>query len=232
MNINRSSNGAIECIESDEQLERLVLEESIISSTGINSESLQVGIKGDPSLRETAIFREKYLTLLDEHHEEIMPVLMELLLKRGIYRLFVGYNSASIRTSSVFDPMREEIHDAGKFLDENYVNRHFPKIDYDEKAQAMRELYRFLRNSETFKKIPNYWRNIAEKRGFSWSPMPEDEVRQIISTLKHLRDQQGYYLRNVTICIVQNTVRLEFNCDGTQVVKGGNYKQFLELNLP
>jgi len=232
MDINRSSDGAIECIESDEQLERLVLEESIISSTGINSESLQVGIKGDPSLRETAIYREKYLTILDERFEEIMPVLLDLLLNRGIYRLFVGYNSASIRTSSIFDPMREEIHDVEKLLDPNYVNRHFPKIGYDEKAEAMRELYRFLRSSETFKKIPNYWRNISEKRGTSWNPMPEDEIKQVISTLKQLRDQQGYYLRNVNICIVQNTVRLEFNCDGTQVVKGGNYRQFLELNLP
>lgn len=232
MEISRSSDGAIECIENDEQLERLVLEESIISSTGINSESLQVGIKGDPSLRETALYREKYLTILDERFDAIMPVLIDLLLHRGIYRLFIGYNSASIRTSSVFDPMREEIHDAGKFLDQDYVNRHFPKIEYDEKAEAMRELYRFLRNSATFKKIPNYWRNIAEKRGSSWNPMPQDEIKQIISTLKRLRDQQGYYLRNVTICIVQNVVRLEFNCDGTQVVKGGNYKQFLELNLP
>ena len=157
---------------------------------------------------------------------------MELLLKRGIYRLFVGYNSASIRTSSVFDPMREEIHDVAKLLDTDYVNRHFPKIEYKDKAQAMRELYRFLRNSDTFKKIPNYWQNISEKRGSNWSPMPEDEITQIISTLKQLRDQQGYYLRNVTICIVQNIVRLEFNCDGTQVVKGGNFKEFLELNLP
>lgn len=127
MEISRSSDGAIECIESDEQLERLVLEESIISSTGINSESLQVGIKGDPSLRETALYREKYLTILDERFDAIMPVLIDLLLHRGIYRLFIGYNSASIRTSSVFDPMREEIHDAGKFLDQDYVNRHFPK---------------------------------------------------------------------------------------------------------
>ncbi len=232
MGSNRSLDGVIECIESDAQLERRVLEESIISSTGINSESLQVGIKGDPSLRETAIFREKYLTVLDERCEEITPILQDLLLNRGIYRLFVGYNSASIRTSSVFDPVREEIHDVSKLLNKDYVNRHFPKIEYAEKAQAMRELYRFLRKSEMFKKIPNYWRNIAEKRGSSWNPMPEDEVRQIISSLKQLRGQQGYYLRNVTICIVQNTVRLEFNCDGTQVVKGGNYKQFLEVNLP
>jgi hypothetical protein len=232
MDICRSSDGAIECIESDEQLERLVLEESIISSTGINSENLQVGIKGDPSLRETAIYREKYRTILDEHSEVIMPVLAELFLTRGIYRLFIGFNSASIRTNSVFDPLREETHDAERFIDESYVNRHFPTISYEEKTQAMRELYRFLRSSETFKKIPSYWRNIAEKRGSSWSPMPQEEIRQIISTLKQLRDQPGYYLRNVTICIVQNIVRLEFNCDGTQLVKGGNYKQFLELNLP
>ena len=232
MAISRSADGAIECIESDEQLERLVLEESIINSTGISSESLQVGIKGDPSLRETALYREKYLTILDERYEEIMPVFMELLLNRGIYRLFIGYNSASIRTSSIFDPLREEIHDAKRFLDEGYVNRHFPKIGYAEKAQATRELYRFLRSSETFKKIPNYWRNISEKRGSSWSPMPEEEIPPILVALQQLRDQPGYYLRNVTICIVQNVVRLEFNCDGTQLVKGGNFKQFIELNLP
>lgn len=40
-----------------------------------------------------------------------------------------------------------------------------------------------------------------------------------------------YYIRNVTISIVQSIVRMQFNCDGTQIVSAENYQQFLEDNL-
>ena len=38
----------------DDQLEELILKESIVSAADLNSEPVLIGIKGDPSLRESA----------------------------------------------------------------------------------------------------------------------------------------------------------------------------------
>lgn len=215
-----------------EELEQLVLKESIISTTGLHSQSIQVGLKGDPSLRETALFREKYPSILDEHFEKIVPVLHSLLIDHGIYRIYIGFNSASIRTSSIFDPLREETHSAERFLDPAYVTRHFPRIDYLEKERGIRELYNFLRQSFLFDVMPPHWQNITMQRPHFWKPMVLDEVEQIFSSLHTLRALPGYYLRDVTICLVQSVVRMQFNCDGTQLVKGGDFKAFMRENLP
>lgn len=37
--------------DADNELEELVLRESIVSATGLNETSVEIGIKGDPSLR-------------------------------------------------------------------------------------------------------------------------------------------------------------------------------------
>ena len=72
------------------------------------------------------------------------------MLNRGIYRVFVGFNSGEIRTDSVFDPLRQEIHDAEKIADKEYIQRHFPQINYEDKIALMRELYAALRASEHY----------------------------------------------------------------------------------
>ena len=70
------------------------------------------------------------------------------------------------------------------------------------------------------------------KRSKAWEPMEPTEIKTVISTLKALRDMPMYYLRNITINIVQSIVRIQFNCDGTQIVSAENYTRFLEENLP
>ena len=47
-----------------------------------------------------------------------------------------------------------------------------------------------------------------------------------------LRDIQEYYLRNITACMVQGIVRMQFNCDSTQIINARNLQKFLEENLP
>ncbi len=39
--------------DSEQDFEELILKESIVSASGMNSSSLLIGIRGDPSLRET-----------------------------------------------------------------------------------------------------------------------------------------------------------------------------------
>ena len=215
----------------DERLEELILQESIVSAAGLNSEQVQIGIKGDPSLRESAPLRKRYDSKVDSLFDQLEPNLEDLMLNRGIYRFFLGFNSGEIRTNSVFDPLRQEIHDAEKIADKDYINRHFPLIEYSDKIALMRELYATLRASEHYKKIPGYWQNILNRRSQSWIPLEPENIPKILTTVRKLRDIEEYYLRNITMCIVQGIVRMQFNCDGTQIIDAHNFKHFLEENI-
>jgi len=216
----------------DGDLEELVLKESIVSATGLAAGRVAVGIKGDPSLRETALYRTKYPTVLDERYEEVRPNLEEMLLNRGTFRLYLGFNSAEVRTVSIFDPLREETHAAEKLTDRDYIDRHFPAVPFEEKVAAMRGLSEYLLASPLFSHVPEHWRRIFSRRHLTWQPMEKDEVLGILSTLKVLRDMPDYYLRSASVCLVQDLVRMNFNCDGTQLTSAENYKRFLEENLP
>ncbi len=215
----------------DENLEELIMQESIVSAAGLSSEQVLIGIKGDPSLRESAHLRKRYDSKVDSLFEQLEPNLEDIMLNRGIYRLFVGFNSGEIRTNSIFDPLRQEIHDAGKIANKDYINRHFPLIDYADKVSLMRELYSTLRSSEYYKNIPSYWKNILNRRAQQWLPLEPENITKILSTVATLRNIEGYYLRNITICIVQGIVRMQFNCDGTQIIDAHNFKNFLEDNI-
>ncbi|MDH5393268.1 MAG: hypothetical protein OEY11_08800 [Gammaproteobacteria bacterium] len=218
--------------EQDDNFEELVLKESIVSAAGLNSSHLQIGIRGDPSLRETTYDRKRYKSPADNVIDALQENLLDLMLNRSTYRIYVGFNSGEIRTHSVFDPLRQEVHTAEKMADSEYIKRQFPAVSYTDKIQQMRELYSALRAGEIYKKLPAYWQNILNKRSANWQPMKADELEPIITTFKTLREMQQYYLRNVTLCIVQSLVSMQFNCDGTQIISAENYKSFLESNLP
>lgn len=214
------------------ELEKQILAENIVSATGLRPGQLQVGIKGDPSLRETAMDRCRYESELDKIYPTLEPVLEDLLINRGIYRLFIGFNNNEIRTMSLFDPLREEIHDALNLTDAAYVNRHFPALDYAEKEQVMRDLYAALMRSNLFNKMPRAWQSITENRHELWQPMSIDQIKKILQSLKLMRNLPEYYLRNFNLSIVQSVVRMQFNCDGTQIVTANDFEEFVELNIP
>lgn len=218
--------------EQENELEELVLTECIVSATGLNQNSLQIGIKGDPSLRETSLERKKYESPVDKVMGNLIVNVEDLLLNHSIYRIFIGFNSGEIHTYSIFDPLRHEIHAAEKIADESYVNRHFPALDFEDKIQAMRDIYDGIIDSKLFEKVPGYWKKIFLKRHESWEPMTREEIHTVTSTLKTMRSLPDFYLRNITVCIVQDMIRMQFNCDGTQIISAENYQKFLEDNMP
>lgn len=218
--------------DQDNELEELVLRESIVSATGLNEHSVQIGIKGDPSLRETSLERKKYESPVDKVIDKLITNVEELLLNRSTYRIFIGFNSGEIRTSSILDPLRQEIHDAEKIADSAYIDRHFPTLSYEDKIEAMKDIYEAIKNSKWFDRYPNYWKRIFIKRHDSWEPMTKDEIHTIISSVKIMRELPDFYLRNITICIVQDMVHMQFNCDGTQIISAENYQRFIEENMP
>ena len=220
----------ITCEPQDLELEELVLQETLVSATGLHSNNIQIGIKGDPTLRDSVFSRGKQKSMVDELFPCLEPQLEEMMLRRSVYRIYIGFNSGEVRTCSVFDPMREEVHQAEKLCQPEYIQRHFPKIAYSHKIEGIRAIYRDLQASELFKYVPDYWKRIMHKRAQTWNPIKKGDLPNIIKTLQTLRELDEFYLRNATICIVQHVVRLQFNCDGTQLVDAENYRQFIEQN--
>lgn len=211
--------------------EELVLTESLIDSTGIDSTRLHVSIKGDPSMRESAFSRERYESVVDRHLEQLQPVLEELLIERSIYRLFLNFGSGELRTCSIFDPFIEEIHTADKLVLKSYVDRHFPVIAYEEKSSMVKSIYDFIRGDTHFNSLPRHWKKIyAETKG-DWKPVRKEEISAVIARLGTLRAMPNFYIRNFSISMIKDAIRMQFNCDGTHIVNAQDYQRFLEENL-
>lgn len=211
--------------------EELILRETLISSAGIDGKHLHVSIKGDPSLRETALFRERYESAVDRVLPQLVPRLEELLLRRCVYQIFIGFNSGEIRTVTLLNPFFEEIHQVRKLLDDAYLERHFPAMDYEQKTEAVRQMYRVVQTSAWFDGLPpqlkKLWGDCYER----WQPIPTAEISGTLSRLPILRSIQNYYLRNITISMIRDVIHMQFNCDGTHIVSGEDYERFLEENL-
>lgn len=213
-------------------LETQVLQENILSAVGLRTNQLQIGIKGDPSLRETAMDRCRYESEIDRIFHILVPVFSDMLLQRGIYRLFIGFNNSEIRTGSIFDPLREEIHDAASLVDPRYIDRHFPRIPYKKKTAVMRQLYKALMRSELYHYLPLHLQSLLQHRHENWEPMKKKQVRRVLENLHLMRNLPEYYLRNFSISTVQSVVRLQFNCDGTQIIHARDFDNFIKQNLP
>jgi CRP-like cAMP-binding protein len=211
--------------------EELTLRETLISSAGIDGKHLHVSIKGDPSLRETALFRERYESAVDKVLPQLVPRLEEMLLRRCVYQIYIGFNSGEIRTVTLLNPFFEEIHQVRKLLDEAYLDRHFPAIEYGEKAEAIRQMYRVVQTSDWFQGLPPQLKKLWDGCYENWKPIPASEISGTISRLPTLRSIQNYYLRNITISMIRDIIHMQFNCDGTHIVSAEDYERFLEENL-
>jgi hypothetical protein len=169
---------------------------------------------------------------MDDIIDAIASNLEDMMLNRGIYCVYVGFNSGEIRTLSIFDPLRSEIHVGEKLADRHYIERHFPTITFEDKIEMMRELYRALRATQFYQRLPGYWQSILERRSGVWQPLDREEISAVFNSLRALRGIQEYYLRNITLCMVQGIVHMQFNCDGTQIINAKNVKRFVSENIP
>ena len=211
--------------------EELVLRESLVDMTGLSGKRLHVSIKGDPSLRESAFVRERYESVVDKVMDKLQPNLEELLLNRCVYRLFINFNSGEIRTASIFDPFVEEIHTSDKMVERAYIDRHFPEINYDEKASMIKSIYRFISSDHHFNQLPVHWKNIIGKSHDNWQPIAREEISRVMNQLTTLRSIESFYLRNFSISMILDAIRMQFNCDGTHIVSAEDYQRFLKDNL-
>jgi CRP-like cAMP-binding protein len=211
--------------------EELILRENLVDITGIKAKHLHVGIRGDPSLRETVFTRERYESVVDKVLPLLEPRLVDLLIDRCVFRISMAFNSGEVRTSSIFDPFNEEVHPAGKLVDEAYADRHFAKVTYEEKALMIKNLYGVVGGAPIFERLPAHVRKIFGNYYGNWEPVTPDDIANAIAKLSSLRSIPNYYLRHFTISTVQDAIRMQFNCDGTHIVSTEDYLRFIEENL-
>jgi len=211
--------------------EELLLIEDLTHTTGIDGKKLHISIKGDPSIRESAFFRIRYESVVDKLLPQLEPVLEDLLLKRCIYKVFLNFNSGEVRTSSVFNPFNENIHTVNKLINKAYVDRHFIEISYAEKSRFIKRLFGFVVDDDLFGQSPSYMKNIFIKMNKDWKPVEQENISMVMTQLRVLRNIKSFYLRNLSVSIIQDAIRLQFNCDGTHFLSSEDYQQFLQENL-
>lgn len=209
----------------------LFLKERLVSTTGVAGSGLHVSIKGDPSLRETAFTRERYTSIVDEVLPTLIPALRHLLLDTAVYRVFVGLNNGEVRIYSVLSPFTEELHTAAKIVSAAYRERHFPPMSYQAKGAFILEMLNHIGHSAAFRQMPDDWRMLMQKQTLQWQPVPRERLEAVLDHLLEMRRMPNVYLRNFGISMVQDAVRLQFNCDGTHIVSTAEYQKFLEENL-
>lgn len=211
--------------------EELILRESLVDITGVKGKRFHLSIKGDPSLRETTFTRERYESIVDKVLPLLQPRLEDLLINRCVYQIYVGFNNGEVRTSSVFDPFNEEIHQANKLADGAYVDRHFSEVSYEEKVLMLRRLYGAVAGDPVFRDLPGHFKKIFSSYFNNWKPVTPAEITNTISRLTSLRSIPNYYLRNFTMSMARDAIRMQFNCDGTHIVSSEDYQRFIEENL-
>jgi len=160
-----------------------------------------------------------------------VPVLKSLLVERSAFSLFIGFNNGEIRIATVYDPFGQEYHPASRLVDTVYLDRHFPRIDYAEKAELIRAIHGTVATSPPFARLPSHLHQGFGKYFAHWQPVPAASVAAILDTLPQLRAIPSYYVRNATIGIIKDVIHLQFNCDGSHILSAEGYRRFLAENL-
>lgn len=209
----------------------LVLKEKMVSADGVCNQDVHIGIKGDPSLRESAMERARYESVVDRHLPELVKCFEDLLLNRTVHRIQIGFNNGEIRMSTLLDPFSEEFHPALRLLDASYVDRHFPRIGYARKTEIIRGLYRTLGADDIFAELPEHLQHGFGGYFRNWQPVPPEEITKTVAQLPVLRQIPNFYVRSFSINIVKDAIHMQFNCDGTHIVSARGYERFLEENI-
>jgi hypothetical protein len=215
----------------DSRNEALVLEEKMVDMTRFHDGDVHIGIKGDPSLRESAMQRPRYQSVVDPLLPELIPCFEDLLLNRSVHRILIGFNNGEIRLSTLLDPFSEEHHPVARLLDASYVERHFPRIDYEGKAEIIRGIYGLIASSGFFRDLPGYLNHGFREYYGHWEPLTPAAISKAIRQIPALRQIPNFYARNMTLGIIKDAIHMQFNCDGTHIVSTRGYERFLEENL-
>jgi len=211
--------------------DELSLRENLIETSGVPGRHLYISIKGDPSLRETAFERGRYESIVDRVLPQIVPNLTELLLERCAFQVQIHFNSGEINVTSVLDPFNDEIHPADKLADPGYIDRHFSRLSYEDKAGMIQRQYDAIAADPCYGSLLDGLAPQSVDSHKDWHPMTPEKIRTVIERLPDLRRIPNFYLRNFKLSMTRDAVRMQFNCDGTHIVGAEDYLKFIEDNL-
>lgn len=214
-----------------QRTEELILKENLLATTGVKGNHLQISIKGDPSLRESAFARERHESPVDKVLPELIQKLKVLLLERCVSEVFLQFNSGEIRLTSIFDPFNYEIHPANKLIDSHYLDRHFPVLAYAEKTRLIHRMYETIATEFSGMSLPPHYKTTYQNHYRNWQPLAQEEIVKVIDKLPLLRNIPDFYLRNLGISITRDAIRMQFNCDGTHIISIKDYDRFLADNV-
>lgn len=207
------------------------LKNALVNIFGLKVETVQQQLKGDKYIRETVCTRPKDTTIIDDNINKIQEKLLRLLLETGVTEIEICFNNSEIITRRIFDPLSREVHYAESFLQNSYINTHFPPLKYDTKNELVRQLYTILQKEPFDNYLTQEWKDALKERNDNWQEMPVIEIRGIIASIKELRSINDYYLKKIIICIVQKVVEMVFNCDGTTILASSHFETFMDENL-
>ncbi|MFN3076928.1 MAG: cyclic nucleotide-binding domain-containing protein [Alphaproteobacteria bacterium] len=211
--------------------EELTLREALMAGCGLDGKAQNISIKGDPSLRESAFTRERYESVVDAVLEELCPRIEEMLIDRCVFDVVIHFNSGEVRVASIFNPFNPETHPANKLTESGYLDRHFPRIGYERKSAMIRRLFGTILGDECFTQAPEHVRHLYEGLYQRWEPTSPAELSTAISQIPALRRIPNFYLRNFAIGMTRDTIRMQFNCDGTHIVATRDYLRFVADNV-
>ena len=92
-----------------------------------------IQIRGDPSIREFLFLQERKLNEFDEHLDEVLARVTDLICNFGVFHAKVHFSSGQVTLWLIEDPLRYRAHLKNEFL--NLDNYHeYPLKDYTREA--------------------------------------------------------------------------------------------------
>ena len=97
-----------------------------------------IQIRGDPSIREFLFLQERKLNEFDEHLDEVLSRITELICNYGVFHAKVHFSSGQVTLWLVDDPLRYRVHLKDEFLNLNAYHS-YPLKTYPRDAVISRE---------------------------------------------------------------------------------------------
>ncbi|MGB0713377.1 MAG: PDC sensor domain-containing protein [Gammaproteobacteria bacterium] len=87
-------------------------------------------IKGDPAIRGNLFAQTRFESVLDQHIDEVLPLMEELVLDHGVFHYKIHYSSSRATIMTMQDPYRYRILEAHELIDPDtalaYPHRPYP----------------------------------------------------------------------------------------------------------
>jgi len=98
-------------------------------------------IKGDPSIRQTVFMQQRAISDLDQHIDDVIATINELMCERGIFHVQIHFSSSRATLWSMDDPFSYRVHVLDEIINPA-VCLEFRKQAYPARATVRREQVR------------------------------------------------------------------------------------------